>query len=138
MHHYPSQGVKEPHDTKPGGLGDRLRKSRSVGVPLWLGEFGENTPEVLRDMADWSKRNSVGYAPWSFKRMETDRALWSIQPTAGYKAVLDYIKTAAYPAAPAGTPPANAFKELMNFADAARNDSSAVRPVPAFIEAIRP
>jgi endoglucanase len=138
MHHYPAQGMKEPHDTKPGGLGDRLRKARSVGVPLWLGEFGENTPDVLRDMADWAKRNSVGYAPWSFKRIETDRALWSIRKTPGYQAVIDYIKTASYPAVPAGAPPTNAFIDLMNFADAVRNEAPTVSLVPAFAEAVRP
>lgn len=138
MHHYPKQGIKEPHDTKPGGLGDRLRKARRVGVPLWLGEFGENTPEVLRDMADWSKRNSVGYAPWSFKRIETDRALWSIRKTPGYQTVIDYIKTATYPAAPPGAPPADAFNELMKFADAARNGEPSVSVVPSFANALRP
>jgi endoglucanase len=138
MHHYPPQGIKEPHDTKPGGLGDRLRKARTVDVPLWLGEFGENTPEVLRDMAEWSKRNSVGYAPWSFKHIETDRALWSIRKTPGYQAVIDYIKTATYPAAPAGSPPADAFIELTKFADAVRNGAPSVSPVPSFVKSVRP
>ena len=83
--------------------------------------FGENTPEVLRDMADWSKRNSIGYAPWSFKRIETNRALWSIRKTAGYQAVIDYIKGSEYPNAPTGAPPADAFNALMNFADQTRD-----------------
>ena len=138
MHHYPKQGVKEPHDTKPGGLGDRLRKAQKVGVPLWLGEFGENTPEVLRDMADWAKRNSVGYAPWSFKRIDTDRALWSIRKTPGYQTVIDYIKSGTYPKLPAGAPPANAFTDLMTFADLARNGAPNVTFVPSFAEAVEP
>lgn len=137
-HHYPNQGVKEPHDTKPGGLGERLRKARQLGVPLWLGEFGENTPEVLRDMADWAKRNSVGYAPWSFKRIETDRALWSIQKTAGYQAAIDYIKGGKYPSASTGAPPTNAFADLMTFAELASNDSPNVTLVPSFAEAVKP
>ncbi|MBL8266680.1 glycoside hydrolase family 5 protein [Steroidobacter sp.] len=138
MHHYPKQGVKEPHDTLPGGLGDRLRKAQKVDVPLWLGEFGENTPEVLRDMTDWAKRNSIGYAPWSFKRIETDRALWSIRPTPGYHTVIDYIKSASYPQMPTGAPPANAFADLMDFADRARNGTSNVTFVPSFAEAVKP
>ena len=138
MHHYPKQGVQEPHDTKPGGLGDRLRKAQKVGVPLWLGEFGENTPEVLRDMADWSKRNSIGYAPWSFKRIETDRALWSIRQTPGYQTVVDYIKGGNYPKPPPGAPPVNAFTDLMSFADLVRNGAPNVTFVPSFAEAVKP
>jgi endoglucanase len=138
MHHYPAQDVKEPHDTHPGGLGDRLRKARQVGVPLWLGEFGENTPDVLRDIADWAQRNGVGYAPWSFKRIDTDRALWSIRKTPGYQAVIDYIKSGTYPQPPPGTPPANAFEELMKFAELVRNGSPNVRLVPAFVDAVAP
>ena len=137
-HHYPNQGIKEPHDTRPGGLGERLRKAQSVGVPLWLGEFGENTPEVLRDIADWASRNSVGYAPWSFKRIETDRALWSIRKTPGYQTVIDYIKRGTYPAKPPGEPPANAFADLMTFSDLTRNGEPNVDLVPSFAEAVRP
>ncbi|MET0535665.1 MAG: cellulase family glycosylhydrolase [Steroidobacter sp.] len=138
MHHYPEQGIKEPHDTKPGGLGDRLRKARNVGVPLWLGEFGENTPDVLRDIADWAQRNAVGYAPWSFKRIETDRALWSIRKTPGYQGVIDYIKTGAYPNKPSGTPPANAFVDLIAFAETIGKGDPAVTLVPSFVDAVRP
>lgn len=138
MHHYPRQDLKEPHDTEPGGLGDRLRKARSVGVPLWLGEFGENSPEVLRGIADWAKRNSVGYAPWSFKRIETERALWSIRKTPGYQTVVDYLKSGTYPEKPPGAPPANAFIHLNEFADAIAKGEPAVTFVPAFAEAVRP
>jgi hypothetical protein len=136
-HHYPEQGIREPHDAKKGGLGDRLRKARSIGVPLWLGEFGENTPDVLRDMADWATRNSIGYAPWSFKRIETDRALWSIRKTAGYQAVIDYIKRETYPGKPSGEPPATAFEDLMTFADLVRNGEPNVTFVPSFAEAVK-
>lgn len=137
-HHYPKQGIKEPHETKLGGLGERLRKAKKIGVPLWLGEFGENTPDVLRDMADWATRNSVGYAPWSFKRIETDRALWSIRKTSGYQGVIDYIKRGAYPAKPSGEVPANAFDDLMNLAEATRNGAPSVTFVPSFAEAVKP
>ncbi len=137
-HHYPAQGIKEPHDTKPGGLGERLRRARELGVPLWLGEFGENTPDVLRDMADWAKRNSVGYAPWSFKRIETDRALWSIRKTPGYQRVVDYIKRGTYPATPPGAPPPSAFTDLMTFIDLTRNGEPNVGFVPSFAEAVTP
>jgi predicted RNA binding protein YcfA (HicA-like mRNA interferase family) len=137
-HHYPKQGVKEPHDTQPGGLGERLRKARELGVPLWLGEFGENTPDVLRDMADWANRHSVGYAPWSFKRIDTDRALWSIRKSTDYQTVIDYIKGGKYPNAPPGKPPANAFADLMTFADLVSNDSTNVTFVPSFAEAVKP
>ena len=138
MHHYPKQGIKEPHDTQPGGLGDRLRQAHKVGVPIWLGEFGENTPAVLRDIAEWCKRHSVGYASWSFKRIETDRALWSIRTTPGYRSVIDYLKSGAYPEKPAGRPPASAFADLMTFAEAARNGEPGVTLVPTFAEAVKP
>ena len=137
-HHYPKQDERQAHDTMPGGLGERLRKARALGVPLWLGEFGENTPAVLRDMADWAIANGVGYAPWSFKRIETDRALWSIRKSPGYQRVLDYLKGTPYPQRPHAPPPATAFEDLMTFLDSARNGSSTVTLVPDFLAAVRP
>jgi hypothetical protein len=137
-HHYPKQDELQAHDTMRGGLGDRLRHAQKLGIPLWLGEFGENSYPVLRGIADWSLANNVGYAPWSFKRIDTDRALWSIRKTDGYQRIIDYIKSATYPKKPTRKPPADAFEVLMDFADAARNDSSNVTAVPGFLEAVRP
>lgn len=137
-HHYPQQNELQAHDTMRGGLGDRLRHAQKLGVPLWLGEFGENSYPVLRGIADWSLANGVGYAPWSFKRIETDRALWSIRKTDGYQRVVDYLKSATYPKKPTSKPPADAFEALIDFADVVRNDSRNVTAVPGYLEAVRP
>ncbi|VUD40229.1 Endoglucanase C307 [Thalassocella blandensis] len=67
-----------------------------LGIPLILGELGEDTPEILRQMTDWSIDNIAGYFPWSFKKMSHDRTLWTIQPNDVYNQVKNAINNGEY------------------------------------------
>lgn len=98
-HHY-SNDVSALNGRK--ALTDRL------GVPLILGEYGENSNNLLRQMTDWCISNNVGYFPWSFKKMYHDRCIWTIHPNGAYNAVRDYIQNG-------GTPPANAYNDMISF-----------------------
>ncbi len=87
----------------------RAARTDAMGVPLILGEYGEDTNDILRQLTDWSMENIAGQFPWSFKKMSHHRTLWTIQPNAIYSAVVDYINHG-------GTPPANAYSGMIDFA----------------------
>ncbi len=87
-HHY-SNDVSALNGRK--SLTDRL------GVPLILGEYGENDNSILRQMTDWCINNNVGYFPWSFKKMYHDKCIWTIQPNSSYNAVRDFIQSGGNP-----------------------------------------
>ncbi|MEQ8580891.1 MAG: carbohydrate-binding protein [Marinoscillum sp.] len=98
-HHY-SNDVSALNGRK--SLTDRL------GVPLILGEYGENSNSILREMTDWCINNNVGYFPWSFKKMYHDKCIWTINPNSGYNAVRDFIRDG-------GNPPNNAYNNMISF-----------------------
>lgn len=62
-----------------------------MGVPLILGEYGEDTSANLRTMADWSAANIAGSFAWSFKKMSHDKTLWTIVPNSVYSSVVSAI-----------------------------------------------
>lgn len=98
-HHY-SNDVSALNGRK--SLTDRLN------VPLILGEYGENSNTILREMTDWCINNNVAYFPWSFKKMYHDKCIWTINPNSNYNAVRDYIQYG-------GAPPANAYNNMISF-----------------------
>lgn len=89
-------------------LNGRKALTDRLNIPLMLGEYGENTDQLLRDMTDWCINNDVAYFPWSFKKMYHDRCIWTIHPNGAYNAVRDFIKNG-------GSPPANAYNNMISF-----------------------
>ncbi len=69
----------------------RVDRTNKLGVPLILGEYGEDTNNIIRQMTDWSIDNIAGHFPWSFKKMSHDRTLWTIPPNNVYNQVVNAI-----------------------------------------------
>jgi len=114
------------------GLYPRVDLTNSLGIPLILGEYGEDEPHILRIMTDWSINNIAGHFPWSFKKMSHDRTLWTIKPNDIYKQVVNYINNG-------GTPPAGAYEGMIAFA---KNNISNGNPTlewhQSFYDAVKP
>ncbi|WP_236250391.1 carbohydrate-binding protein [Microbulbifer sp. ALW1] len=87
----------------------RADRTNNMGVPMILGEYGEDTNDIIRQLTDWSVNNIAGQFPWSFKKMSHDRTLWTIAPNSIYSQVVNYINHG-------GTPPANAYAGMIDFA----------------------
>ncbi|QKX17863.1 carbohydrate-binding protein [Microbulbifer sp. YPW1] len=87
----------------------RADRTNAMGVPLILGEYGEDNNDIIRQLTDWSLNNIAGQFPWSFKKMSHDRTLWTIAPNSIYSQVVNYINHG-------GTPPANAYAGMIDFA----------------------
>ncbi|RYZ84756.1 MAG: endoglucanase, partial [Moraxellaceae bacterium] len=90
-HHYVFGNAAAVQD-----LNGRRDVTNKLGIPLILGEMGEDTPAILRTMSDWATNNIAGYFPWSFKKMSHDRTLWTIQPNAIYNQVKTSINSGEY------------------------------------------
>lgn len=106
--------------------------TNSLGIPLILGEYGEDEPHILRTMTDWSINNIAGHFPWSFKKMSHARTLWTIQPNSIYNQVKNYINNG-------GTPPAGAYQGMINFAqNNIANGSPGLEWHQSFYDAVKP
>jgi hypothetical protein len=53
------------------------------GVPLWLGETGENSNAWYRDALALVKRHEIGWCFWPWKKVWTDNDPLSVEPPAG-------------------------------------------------------
>ncbi|MBN8432051.1 carbohydrate-binding protein [Microbulbifer salipaludis] len=87
----------------------RVDITNAMGVPMILGEYGEDNNDIIHQLTDWSVNNIAGQFPWSFKKMSHDRTLWTIAPNSIYSQVVNYINHG-------GTPPANAYAGMIDFA----------------------
>lgn len=126
-HHYIGSDPAAINDLNP-----RVALTNRLNIPLILGEYGENTNAILRAMTDWSIANNVGYFPWSFKKMSHDKTLWTIQPNAIYNSVKSFIKNG-------GTPPANAYSGMINFAqNNIGNGAAGLQWDQGFYDAVKP
>jgi hypothetical protein len=106
---------------------DRLRGYARVaaaqGVPMWCGEFGENTTPMIAstlDLFDQQIPGLVGWSFWTWKRTATSRwaPLQGIDPPPAWKRLIEWAvnDSGARPA------PSEAQGALRDFVDAAQVD----------------
>jgi endoglucanase len=87
-HYYGPQGQADPNPD----LNLIKGQGAALNIPVWTGEFGENTIDWVRDARiDYDAAN-VGWAFWAWKRQYTDRALYSYPGTPKWDALCNYIK----------------------------------------------
>lgn len=61
-------------------------------VPIWLGESGENTDEWVASFRGLLDKNSIGWAFWPYKKMQTASAPVTIMPPTGWDQIVAYAK----------------------------------------------
>lgn len=74
-------------DSIAGALALRDR----YGVPLWLGESGENSNAWFADAIELVESEGIGWAFWPLKKIGFNNPL-EIRPNPGYQKLLDYWK----------------------------------------------
>tara|TARA_B100001989_G_scaffold118647_1_gene83634 strand:+ start:298 stop:2271 length:1974 start_codon:yes stop_codon:yes gene_type:complete len=90
-------------------------------VPLWVGEFGENSNYWGNGIKDFFNRNEIGWSWWNFKSVERISSLFSYKITDEYQKLINYWGgTAARPDT------AEAFAGLMSMARNLHFDSCKV------------
>jgi len=73
-----------------GSLNWILPLRNNLNVPLWCGEFGENSNVWFRDAIRVFEDNDVGWAWWTYKKLESVSAVNGILKSEGYQRLLDY------------------------------------------------
>jgi endoglucanase len=68
-------------DVTPGLVAPYVEFSERYNVPLWMGESGENTYEWIAAFRDLLEAHSIGWTFWTYKRLNTDRSIVSIEKT---------------------------------------------------------
>lgn len=67
-------------------------QASNLNIPLWVGEFGENSSNwVKAARTDYDGQN-VGWAFWAWKRQTTDRSIYSFNSTSGWNTITNYLK----------------------------------------------
>jgi hypothetical protein len=84
-------------------------------VPLWMGESGENSNQWYREAVKLLENNKIGWAWWTWKKMESGSGVYSIKAPDGYDQLRNYWENG-------GQKPdtAFAFNVMMQVAENAR------------------
>jgi endoglucanase len=59
-------------------------------VPIWMGESGENNNQWYFDAVELLEQNNIGWAWWTWKKLQSDSGSYSVTPPNGYQTLLDY------------------------------------------------
>lgn len=59
-------------------------------VPLWMGESGENNNQWYADAVKLLKEYNIGWAWWTWKKMESGSGIFSIKAPEGYDQLQNY------------------------------------------------
>lgn len=90
-------------------------------VPLWMGESGENSNEWYRSAVKLLEADSIGWAWWTIKKLDSESSLMNVTVPPGYQAIVDYWKGAG--PAPA---PDEAYRTLMQLTENIRTENCKV------------
>ena len=64
--------------------------SAEYDVPLWIGEFGENSNHWAFNKKNFFERHNIGWSWWNFKSIERISSLFSYNITPEYQNLIDY------------------------------------------------
>jgi len=89
-----------------------LQMRDSYNVPLWMGESGENNSQWYIDAVELLEEYKIGWAWWTWKKMESGTGIYSIKSPEGYNTLRNFWQNG-------GTKPdsAFAFKVMMSVAE---------------------
>jgi len=109
--------------TDPADMTRFIELRDSTGVPLWLGETGENSNDWFHEVATWANANGIGWNWWTHKKIETVTSPLSTPMQPGYRDLITYWRGE-------GPKPDRATAEAALLAQAAalRLDSTTFRP----------
>ena len=62
------------------------------GVPIWLGESGENTDAWIAQFVRVLEKNDIGWAFWPYKKMGKSSAVVSINAPADWKTIVEFAR----------------------------------------------
>jgi endoglucanase len=105
-----------------GSIQGMLNLRNTYNIPLWLGESGENSNQWFTDAIHLLESNSIGWAWWPLKKVNSIVNPFTIPKNDGYQALLNYWQNG-------GTQPSPDFARnaLMQLAQNARIENCIFR-----------
>ena len=79
-------------DFDPPHWGDQLWEAQNANIPLWLGEFGENSNNWNNEMITLSEKNNVGWAVWNYKKVGSMSNSMGVRWSEGYWNIKEYLR----------------------------------------------
>lgn len=78
--------------TRPtlGNINSYINMRDLYGVPLWLGEFGENSNHWFSSIVNVMEESKIGWCWWTYKKVDTINGLVSVEKSDDYQALLNY------------------------------------------------
>jgi|GEM_PF-301752 len=71
-------------------------------VPIWMGEFGENSNNWIADAETLVNKYNIGWAIWPYKKMSSVSSVSSFNQPVNWAAFANYVNGGAMPSAAAG------------------------------------
>jgi endoglucanase len=94
-----------------------------LGLPIYMGEGGENNPEWVYAATRLYERHNIGWNYWPWKKLDTITSPCSAAPPDGWQSVIDYATTGT--GRPSRPEASRIFKNLL---DAFRLQNCTSRP----------
>ncbi len=80
-------------DTTQSVIQEYIDFRDKYNVPIWLGESGENTMQWIESFRRLLEKNDIGWCFWTYKRLDTDRSIVSINQPEGYDKIINCADT---------------------------------------------
>ncbi len=90
------------NDPSQGSINFVLNIRDSQNVPIWLGEFGENSNHWIAESVTIMNNNNIGWAIWPYKKMSSVSSIGSFKQPNNWTALANYINGGAKPSAAVG------------------------------------
>jgi len=90
------------NDVNDASLNFVLAIRDAQNVPIWLGEFGENSNHWINETAALMAKYNIGWAIWPFKKMGSVSGIQAFKEPDNWSALATYINGGAKPSAQLG------------------------------------
>ncbi|HXB10706.1 MAG TPA: putative Ig domain-containing protein, partial [Bacteroidia bacterium] len=91
-------------------------------VPIWMGEFGENSNNWIADAETLVNQYNIGWAIWPYKKMSSVSSVSTFQQPANWTTFANYVNGGAMPSAAAGQAILNELLEDVKVANCTTNN----------------
>lgn len=80
-------------DVGENWISEPLKFREETGLPLWMGESGENTPQWVAQFRGLLERHDIGWCFWPYKKLFDERAVVTADPPKSWPTIAAYART---------------------------------------------
>ncbi|HXA00568.1 MAG TPA: carbohydrate-binding protein, partial [Cytophagaceae bacterium] len=109
------------NDDTQGSLDFVLAIRDGQNVPIWMGEFGENSNNWIANAVSLMNANNIGWAIWPYKKMSSISSVSSFKQPSNWSTFANYVNGGAMPSAATGQAILNELLEDVKVANCTVN-----------------